>query len=572
MALPDAARIHAAPAATAAPSSIPTWRVLLILMAVATAVITPMLFLGNASGHDFQFHISSWMDVARQWHSGVIFPRWAAWANFGFGEPRFIFYPPASWILGSALGTLLPWKIAPGAFIWLCVVLAGVSMFQFAREWLAPGTAIAAAVFYAANPYHLVVIYYRSDFAELLASAVLPLAVLLAIRVGRGGARNIASLALVFAFIWLSNAPAAVVISYSLAVVVLVESVVRKSPRTLLRGAAGLGCGLGLAAFYIVPAAWEQRWVYITQAISENLRPEQNFLFTHANDPEFILFNWKVSSVALGVVGISAIAAVFWSRGRREERPVGEVWWPLAALGIVSVAMMFAPTETVWRLLPKLRFVQFPWRWLVPLNVVCWFFFARATSRARRAWAWWAAMGVAITILAGAIVRDAWWDSEDVPALLAAVSSGQGYEGADEYAPRGSDRYNLPAEAPRITAIGDTTEHGERSAGVRIHVERWEPETKIFSVNSARGNTLALKLLNYPAWRADVNGKAVTAESSRDTAHILLPLSAGSSRVEVQLGRTPDRTAGGALSFLTAVVLAATAFIERRTKKVRGRK
>ncbi len=547
--------------------NISTRHALLAVMAVATAVITPMLFLGNASGHDFQFHVASWVDVARQWRSGVLYPRWAARANFGFGEPRFIFYPPASWLLGAALGTALPWKVVPGAFVWLAVVLAGLSMFWLAREWLSSGAAVVAAAFYAANPYHLVLIYYRSDFAELLASAALPLAALLAIRVGRGGSRNIVTLALVFAFIWLSNAPAAVVISYSLALVLLVESLVQKSPRALLRGAVALACGLGLAAFYIVPAAWEQKWVEIAQVMSENLHPDQNFLFTRANDPEFVLFNWKVSAVALGVITISAIAAVFSSRGRRAGRPrLDEAWWPLAALGAVSVGLMFAPAQIVWRLLPKLRFVQFPWRWLVPLNLVCWFFFVHATARARKAWMWWVAMAVAIAILAGVIVQDAWWDSEDVPVISSAVSSGGGYEGTDEYAPLGCDRYDLPAEAPRIAVIGGVPALGGQPMNVRIHIERWTPELKTFSVDSHRGTTLALKLLNYPAWQAEVNGKEIATMSKPGTEQMLLPLPAGSSHVEVRFSRTPDRTLGDALSLLTAAALAALAFFERRAK------
>jgi uncharacterized membrane protein len=203
-------------------SSRPSWRSALVCVCLAaTAVIAPMLFLGNVSGHDFRFHVESWMDVAGQWHEGIVFPRWAEWANWGFGEPRFIFYPPLSWLIGATIGSVLPWNMAPGTFVWLTLVLAGMSMCRFAREWIPHPYANLAGVLYAINPYHLVIVYFRSAFGELLAAALLPLLIWAALRVIEGEGRRVPILSLVFAGIWLSNAPGAVIATYSLAVILV---------------------------------------------------------------------------------------------------------------------------------------------------------------------------------------------------------------------------------------------------------------------------------------------------------------------------------------------------------------
>lgn len=292
-------------------------------------MIAPMAFLGNASGHDFQFHLASWMDAANQWHEGIIYPRWAEWANWGFGEPRFIFYPPVSWLAGAALGSLLPWRMAPGAFVWLTLVAAGMSMWRLAREWLPGRQAIVAAILFAVSPYNLVIVYYRSDFAELLAAALLPLLVWGALHVAREEWSRVPTLAIVFACIWLSNAPAAVIATYSLGLIIIVICVLRRSLRPAAPVSAAMMAGFGLAAFYILPAEWEERWVQIGQAVADNLRPAQNFLFAHASDPEFVLFNWKVSGVALGTILVTGIAMVFAARRRRDYE---QLWWILAAL------------------------------------------------------------------------------------------------------------------------------------------------------------------------------------------------------------------------------------------------
>jgi len=119
-----------------------------LLAGVCLVAIAPFFWCGTPSGHDFEFHIDSWMEVLGQWKQGILYPRWAALAHWGYGEARFLFYPPASWTLGAALGAVLPWKLVPGAYCWIVLMLAGASMYRLARECLAPPAAMFAAVFY----------------------------------------------------------------------------------------------------------------------------------------------------------------------------------------------------------------------------------------------------------------------------------------------------------------------------------------------------------------------------------------------------------------------------------------
>jgi hypothetical protein len=550
------------PSARRVPGS---WRTTLFLVAlVATAVVTPMFFRGNASGHDFQPHIAQWMDASGQWREGIIFPRWAEWANSGFGEPRFIFYPPGSWLLGAALGSVLPWKIVPGAFIWLTLIAAGMAMWKLAREWLPHKQAVVAAILFAANPYHLVILYYRSDFAELLASAFFPIMIWGAIAIARGEWRRIPLLATAFAAIWLSDAPAAVIATYTLALLLVVGCVARRSLWPLLPGGLAMAAGFGLAACYILPAAWEQRWVQISGAVTDNFDPERNFLFARANSPEFVFFNWKVSTVAVCVMAATAIGIVLCAR-RRREWP--ELWWMLVALAVASTFLMFPPSVLVWRYLPEIRFLQFPWRWLAPLNLA-FAFFCAAAGRARWQWVWWLALVAGLWATGATISADTGWYSEDIPAVAEKIHSGKGYEGIEGFQPKGCDTSALSEDSPQIARWNDSDDAAEPSEYVQLQVEQWSPERRVFSARSNEPVTLALRLLNYPAWEVRVDGVKSKASSAPDTGQLLVPVSAGAHRIEVDFRRTWDRTAGAVVSILFAIGLFAGAIIARRSGRM----
>jgi hypothetical protein len=526
-----------------APRSSLAWIPFISIAAAAFAVEIPFFFLGMPSGHDFEFHLYGWLDVLAQWKQGIVYPRWAALAQFAYGEPRFIFYPPASWTLGAALSAIFPWILVSNIYIWLVLVAAGTTMFLLARQWLDRRDATFAAVLYAVNPYHLMIVYWRSAFAELLASSLLPLLLLLVLRADEKGRRITVFLALVLASAWLANAPSAVMIHYSLALLIVVVAWQRRSPRVLLTGAIAVLLGAALAAFYLLPAIYEQRWVNIAEAVGTGLRPRDNFLFARTADPDHNAFNRVASSIAAAEI-LLTIAAVWAARSWRNRNRV--LWYALVVWGAACALLMLSITNPLWTILPKLRFVQFPWRWLLCLGIPFSLFIVMGVRR----WTAPVAIYLAMLCVLGFVWQHfqvPWWDNpDDLREMQDNMATGAGYDGTEEYVPVGADPFNVDKTARRVTVDGP--------ARAAIRVSQWNPERKLFTADMSAPDNLALRLFNYPAWRVEVNGRLVEAGTREGTGQMLVPVEAGANRVQIIFTRTWDRKAGGWISFVALIL------------------
>jgi hypothetical protein len=517
------------------------WKPLLAIASAVFAAEIPFFFFGTPSGHDVEFHLYSWLEVLAQWRHGILYPRWAALAHFAYGEPRFVFYPPASWTLGGTISSVFPWTIASPVYIWMVLVLAGISAFLLARRWLDRSDAIFAAVLYAVNPYHLIIVYWRSAFAELLASCLLPLLVLLVWKAVKGDGRVVVQLGFLLAAAWLTNAPAAVMIHYSLALLMVFFAWKSRSPKLLLITAGAVVLGACLSAFYLMPAIYEQRWIEIANAVSAGSRPADNFLFIHTTDADHDAFNRIVSWLAvLEVVMIlaAAIAGKLWRDATRE------VWKALSMWALACCFLMLPISAFLWKILPKLQFMQFPWRWLLCVSMIFTLF---VTVGMRR---WWqraavCALSLLVVVAAWRYVQAPWWDTAaDLREMQDNMATGVGYEGTDEYTPMGADPSAIDKDARKVTVAGP--------AHAAIDVLHWDAESKIFTAQMSAADQVALRLFRYPAWRALVNGREVETNARDGTGQMLVPVVAGMNLVEMRFARTWDRTAGGWISLLSA--------------------
>jgi hypothetical protein len=293
-----------------------------------------------------------------------------------------------------------------------------------------------------------------------------------------------------------------------------------------------------------LPAVYEQRWVDIGQAVSAGSRPADNFLFIHTTDADHDAFNRIISWVAVLEMGVIALAATLAKVQKRMNSPL---WQLLLGWGVVCAFLLFPVSLVFWKILPKMQFMQFPWRWLLCLSLIFTIFVALGLQR------WWmraivCVLSIVVIAAAWTQVQAPWWDNAaDLREMQDNMESGAGYEGTDEYTPMGADPAAIDKTARDVTVEGP--------ARAAIHVVRWNAAAKEFTAQVSSADQLALKLFPYPAWKVEVNGRPVAPSVRKSTGQILIPVQAGLNRVQIRFARTWDRTTGAWISALTFILV-----------------
>jgi hypothetical protein len=322
--------------------------------------------------------------------------------------------------------------------------------------------------------------------------------------------------------------------------------------------------GIGLASFYLLPAIYEQKWINIDEVFSPIVRPENNFLFTTIADPDHNRFNLLVSIVATAEIVVLSLAilalAISYKNRTRLNRVTGSTpvergvtasrpntWTPLAAWGVGSALVMLPISNFLWQHLPKLRFAQLPFRWLLCMNVAV----ALLLAMAARQWTLRLVVcGVllATLITSGQLTQPPWWDTAaDIREMSDFMDSGTGYEGTDEYVPTGADASELNKDLPQIS--------DGSGQPVPSKMIAWNASDRHFTVQSKLPRNIVVRLFNYPAWQALVNGKSVVTEKTETTGLMVIPIAAGESDVRIYFRRTADRSTGIIVSLIALALV-----------------
>jgi hypothetical protein len=300
--------------------------------------------------------------------------------------------------------------------------------------------------------------------------------------------------------------------------------------------------------------------------------------------------------ISLSMILIALLSAAWLGgRVRRPDRsfrfdPNQKRFFMIFAL--VSGMVLFLQTPVslpVWNLLPKLRFLEFPFRWLAILDAPMAILFAaavwpgKAASFARRA----SAIAVCAVLLVVSIIYAnhsffrACEPSASLEELVSAYRTGTGFWGAEENAPPGSDNSTVPVSLPPACfttdpAVNLNATHapnanpvwraGQSACEAIGDFTLQQPEHLRIATIAPRPGFAILRLRSYPAWLVTVDGRPVTSFPARIDGLMAVPVPKGAVQIEAQW-RNPAGVAAGWLISIAALVLCAVLVAINRRRR-----
>jgi 4-amino-4-deoxy-L-arabinose transferase-like glycosyltransferase len=538
---------------------------LAVLTLVAVSAITPF-YVRHRTGigaedtrqgmiwtHDMVNHQAVAEMFYKGIKSGVIYPRWLADANNGYGIPLMVYYPPGFYYLTSAIQDYTEdWGNTMLIASILLFVASGMAFYFFARVFMSNLAAALASVTYMMFPYHMLDLYHRGAMAELFGFVFIPLIMYFAYRVAtEGRLRQYGGLGLCYGLYLISHMPVGYMFSYALAIYAVVWTIMKRDLRIAVRIAAGMVLGLALGAVYWLPAVMEGR--YAQEEVTSSAPYLYSFItMVVSSDPFDHVLHAQFWLLVLALIAVIVFLSKSWRRagtGVEGEEEAGlrtqARLWMILAVGATFMSTSFSTYISM--LIPRIQASTPAWRFLTIATVFASMLIGLAIDRAReraqmastnrKAWKATISAATALNVLF------------TVGMIVVATIYHLPQPVAENF---NSLSFN-PAGATRVEDLPDTTRVVTDPLTRWTEVQAWDPEYRRIRMQVTEPTLVRLKTYYFPGWSALIDGQPTEVSSDIDGVQ-LITVPPGIHVIESYFAMTRVRKAA-AISFASALLL-----------------
>ncbi len=347
---------------------------LIVLLVLTVPAWLYLLRPGYFSMHD-DLQVMRLYQMDKCISDGQIPCRYSPDMVWGFGQAMFNYYSAFPYYLGTIFVKLSLSYIAAVKTLFLISLLgSGIGMYLLAREFWGDKGALFSALLYVYAPYHALDIYVRGALAESFSLMLLPFiwhGLYLMTRKRRWNYVLYTSVGL--GLLLMTHNISLVMFAPFTAIWILYLLIKSKKIGLLIDYGISTLLAFGLAAFFLLPAFFERNLIQAELFIDEYYDFHAHFVSLRQL---FLERSWGFGGSVFGQedgmsfqIGwfhsIAALAAGFLSIKfwKKHKTKFVLIWVVLSAL-VLATFMTHSRSIFIWKRIPFLEFVQFPWRFL----------------------------------------------------------------------------------------------------------------------------------------------------------------------------------------------------------------
>ncbi len=534
----------------------------------AAALAPPLLARGFPAGHDAAAHLTYVYLFNSALAQGQFPVRWVEWVVPGHSQPLFSFYQPGFYYAVQLVHVFVPSLLLSTKLTVLGAWWFGsVFVYLLARP-LGRWPAALAAVLFLRTPYLILDVFVRAAFPEFLALACAPAVLWSLDRTlrSRGPAFAVA-LAGFLAVMLVCHLPTVLMfvpVFMMYAAGVCVSG--RCNRRSLVAAAAAAGLGAGLACFYVVPALVELPYTKIHALTSAYFDYRRHFVepwqwfslawgFGGSEPGTSDAMSFQVGIVQWIALGAGLAAAVFALKRMERRRAAWLLCWLCGA--VAALFMTTSAASMVWRAIPPLAFVQFPWRFLTVVSVAVAIVGALALASVRSR--------TIQAVLVLCVTAGLWWQTADLLRPVRYFPRGWMFidDAGWRYDPHAADRAFVepgyyPVTAPRLPGHDAQRWRISKGSG-KLEAREARDDRIVLRVDAADRVELTIASHCFPGWRVLVDGTSARWSCDPELGFIVVGVPAGIHTVDADFGDTPVRAWCNRVTVLSATVWGAWA-------------
>lgn len=539
----------------------------LTLIFIASLSISLPLFKGHfLCSSDYAGTLMRLLSMKQCLGHGQWIVRWVPDLYRGYGYPVFNFYPPVFYALGTLIANLGAGIVAGvNLSLFIFFFLSGCAMYLFACEFWGKEGAFVSALAYLFAPYHIVDLYVRTAAAETAAFVFLPLILWSFYKSQqRSNKRYMVFSALSVAGLLLThNCISLIFFPWVIFYILLLYWPYSPSKAILLlKGFFILALGVGLAAFFWLPALIEKKFVHTEMLYQGNLNFTGNFIYfkdlispalnnsmPYFGNPRFFCRGGLVHAlIALTVLlGFKKIVS-------EDPRLRKQMIYFFIAL-IVATFLTLNNSRAIWEHIKVLQYIQFPFRFLT-ISMLAVGVLAGGTVRLVRA-----EHRLVAALIAGLMIfatNSYYCHPRDTFPCDLRVVNADPHKFLSELVPQDGGEY-IPIWVKDVTKLPKSIPTDKLVAfaqgGQVLEAKKISPLHYKFVVVAQQLSLFCFNSFYFPGWTVNVDGRQVDILKDNPFGLIIFPCPDGVHNVEVYFGTTPLRQIAQGISIASLVLL-----------------